>query len=49
VERVLDLLNRELGITMRGSGTPSIAHIGPDYVQDAGRRVRPGILGRELL
>ncbi len=25
VERVLDLLNRELGITMRGSGTASIA------------------------
>ena len=31
VERVLDLLNRELLITMRGSGTPTIASIGPDY------------------
>lgn len=39
VERVLDLLNRELLITMRGSGTPTIASIGPDYVQDLGYRV----------
>jgi 4-hydroxymandelate oxidase len=49
VERVLDLLNRELGITMRGSGTPSVAQIGPDYVQDVGYRVPRGTLGRELL
>ena len=49
VERVLDLLNRELAITMRGSGTPSIAHIGNDYVQDAGQRVPRGMLGRELI
>ncbi|MDT8399687.1 MAG: alpha-hydroxy acid oxidase, partial [Pseudomonadales bacterium] len=35
-ERVLDLLNRELGIAMRGSGTPSIAEIGPSYIQDMG-------------
>lgn len=49
VERVLDLLNRELLITMRGSGTPTIASIGPDYVQDAGYRVPRGRLGRELL
>jgi len=49
VERVLDLLNRELGITMRGSGTPSIAQIGPDYVQDAGQRLPRGLLGREIL
>jgi len=38
VERVLDLLNRELLITMRGSGTPTIASIVPDYVQDIGYR-----------
>jgi len=49
VERVLNLLNRELGITMRGSGTPTIASIGPDYVQDVGQRVPRGTLGRELL
>ncbi len=49
VERVLDLLNRELLITMRGSGTPTLESIGPDYVQDAGHRVRRGILGREML
>lgn len=49
VERVLDLLNRELGITMRGSGTPAIADIGPDYVEDMGYRVPRGTLGRELI
>ena len=49
VERVLDLLNRELLITMQGSGTPAIASIGPDSVLDAGRRVPRGRLGRELL
>ena len=38
VERVLDLLNTELLITMRGSGTPTIASIVPDYVQDIGYR-----------
>jgi isopentenyl diphosphate isomerase/L-lactate dehydrogenase-like FMN-dependent dehydrogenase len=38
VERVLDLLNRELLITMRGSGTPTIASIVPNYVQDIGYR-----------
>jgi 4-hydroxymandelate oxidase len=48
VERVLDLLNRELLITMRGSGTPTIASIGPDYVQDAGYRVPRGKLGLDL-
>jgi 4-hydroxymandelate oxidase len=48
VERVLDLLNRELLITMRGSGTPTIDSIGPDYVLDAGHRVLRGRLGREL-
>ena len=49
VERVLDLLNRELLITMQGSGTPTINSIGPDYVNDVGYRVPRGILGRELL
>ncbi len=49
VERVLDLLNRELEITMRGSGTTAIAEIGPDYIRDAGHRVPRGTLGRELL
>jgi len=49
VERVLDLLNRELGITMRGSGTPNIASIGGDYVEDMGYRVPRGTLGRELI
>ena len=38
VERVLDLLNRELVITMRGSGTTSIAAIGADSSQDRGAR-----------
>jgi len=49
VERVLDLLNRELLIAMRGSGTPTLNSIGPDYVHDVGHRVPRGILGRELL
>ena len=48
-ERVLDLLNRELLITMQGSGTPTINSIGPDYVNDVGYRVPRGMLGRELL
>ena len=49
VERVLDLLNRELLITMREKIAPTIASIGPDYVHDAGYRVPRGTLGRELL
>ncbi|MCS5579256.1 MAG: alpha-hydroxy-acid oxidizing protein [Gammaproteobacteria bacterium] len=49
VEKVLDLLNRELLITMQGSGTPTINSIGPDYVNDVGYRVPRGMLGRELL
>lgn len=49
VERVLDLLQRELLITMRGSGTPTLESIGPEYINDAGRRVPRGTLGRELL
>ncbi len=48
VERVLDLLNRELQITMRGSGTPTVESIGPGYVLDAGQRVPRGRLGRDL-
>ena len=39
VERVLGLLNRELQLTMRGSGTTSIAAISSDYVHDLGQRV----------
>ncbi len=49
VERALDLLNRELAITMRGSGTPTIADIGSAYVHDEGHRVPRGRLGREIL
>lgn len=49
VERVLDLLNRELLIAMQSSGTPTIESVGPDYVLDAGYRVPRGRLGRELL
>jgi isopentenyl diphosphate isomerase/L-lactate dehydrogenase-like FMN-dependent dehydrogenase len=49
VERVLDLLNRELLIAMQGSGTPTLESIGPDYVHDVGHRVRRGILGREMI
>jgi isopentenyl diphosphate isomerase/L-lactate dehydrogenase-like FMN-dependent dehydrogenase len=37
VERVLDLLNRELAICMRGSGTTSLAAIDTSYVQDTGQ------------
>ncbi|HWK54373.1 MAG TPA: alpha-hydroxy acid oxidase [Hyphomicrobiales bacterium] len=39
VERVIDLLNREFAICMRGSGTTSLAGITNDYVMDAGTRV----------
>jgi 4-hydroxymandelate oxidase len=49
VERVIDMLNRELSITMRGSGAPTIAQIGPDYVEDMGQRIPRGNLGREIL
>ncbi|MDY6984484.1 MAG: alpha-hydroxy-acid oxidizing protein, partial [Pseudomonadota bacterium] len=38
VERVLDLLNRELAICMRGSGTVSLAAIDETFVIDTGRR-----------
>lgn len=49
VERALDILNRELEITMRGSGAPTIADIGSSYVLDAGHRVPRGRLGRDIL
>ena len=49
VERVIDLLNRELAITMRGSGCSSISEISQEYLIDAGRRVPRGTLGRELI
>jgi len=38
VERVLDLLNRELLIAMRGSGTVDIGSISPGYIRDLGQR-----------
>jgi 4-hydroxymandelate oxidase len=38
VERVIDLLNREFAICMRGSGTTSLAAITEAYVQDRGER-----------
>ena len=38
VERVLDLLNRELEITMVGSGTPTLASITPNHIIDTGSR-----------
>ena len=37
VERVIDLLNREFAICMRGSGTVSLAAIDGAYVQDTGQ------------
>jgi isopentenyl diphosphate isomerase/L-lactate dehydrogenase-like FMN-dependent dehydrogenase len=37
VEKVLDILRRELVVVMRQAGTPSIARIGSDYVVDRGR------------
>ena len=49
VERVLDLLNRELLIAMQSSGTPTIESVGPEYIHDVGHRVPRGTLGRELL
>jgi isopentenyl diphosphate isomerase/L-lactate dehydrogenase-like FMN-dependent dehydrogenase len=37
VEKVLDILRRELVLVMRQAGTPSVARIGSDYVVDRGR------------
>lgn len=47
VERVLDLLNRELAICMRGSGVTSVSELGSDYILDTGRRV-PDLINQEL-
>ena len=49
VERVIDLLNRELSICMRGSGTPTVASITDSYVRDNGQRIPRGTLGREMI
>lgn len=49
VERVLDLLNRELLITMTGSGTPTLESITSNAIHDVGHRVPRGTLGRDLL
>lgn len=48
VERVIDLLNREFAIAMRGSGITRVADITPDYIVDAGYRVPLGTLGRDI-
>jgi isopentenyl diphosphate isomerase/L-lactate dehydrogenase-like FMN-dependent dehydrogenase len=37
VEKVLEILHRELVLVMRQAGTPAIARIGSDYVVDRGR------------
>jgi isopentenyl diphosphate isomerase/L-lactate dehydrogenase-like FMN-dependent dehydrogenase len=49
VERVLNLLNRELAIAMMGSGTPTVASISSEYVLDVGHRVERGRMGFGLL
>jgi isopentenyl diphosphate isomerase/L-lactate dehydrogenase-like FMN-dependent dehydrogenase len=46
VERVIDLLNREFAICMRGSGTVSLAAIDASYVQDTGQRNPDSLFGR---
>jgi len=47
VERVIDLLNRELAICMRGSGVTSVSKVDKAYVQDMGQRV-PDLINRDL-
>ena len=47
VERVIDILNREFAIAMRGSGLTRVSDITSDYVLDAGYRVPLGTLGRD--
>ncbi|HHX81589.1 MAG TPA: alpha-hydroxy-acid oxidizing protein, partial [Pseudomonadaceae bacterium] len=47
VERVLDLLNRELAICMRGSGAVSVRELAGSFVMDAGQR-NPDLLAEEL-
>ena len=44
VERVIDLLNREFAICMRGSGTTSLSAINSGYIIDTGR-INPDHLG----
>ena len=46
VERVIDLLNREFAICMRGSGTISLAAIDASYVQDTGQHNPDSLFGR---
>lgn len=48
VERVIDILNREFDIAMRGSGITRVADITSDYIIDAGYRVPVGTLGRDI-
>ena len=48
VERVIDILNQELAIVMRGSGASRVSEISASHVLDAGHRVPRGILGRDL-
>ncbi len=47
VERVLDLLNRELAICMRGSGVTSVRDVASAYVQDLGQR-QPDLINQDL-
>jgi isopentenyl diphosphate isomerase/L-lactate dehydrogenase-like FMN-dependent dehydrogenase len=47
VERVLDLLNRELAICMRGSGVTSVRKVAGSYVQDLGQR-QPDLISQDL-
>jgi 4-hydroxymandelate oxidase len=47
VERVLDLLNRELAICMRGSGVTSVRNVADSYVLDLGQR-QPDLINQEL-
>ncbi|MCY4265655.1 MAG: alpha-hydroxy acid oxidase [Gammaproteobacteria bacterium] len=49
VERVLDLMQRELLIAMRGSGTPVLNAIGQEYVHDSGRRMPGATFVRDLM
>ena len=47
IERVLDLLDREFAICMRGSGVTSLASLNSDYIIDTGMRY-PDHLNRAL-
>ena len=48
VERVIDLLNRELAICMRGSGLTSVSKVDPAFIQDMGQRV-PDLINQKLM